>query len=338
MRHVTLSLIVFSLIPISLFSLNALSAEEKRVELPAAAMQSVSEIEYTRKGADTCIKCHDQDSEFPVFDIFKTKHANIGDSRTPFSGLQCEACHGPGVKGIKFMEEALEAGSHVGRVKPGEKRPPIMNFGPKSNESVEAQNTMCLECHSDDKHIQWQGSPHQLGEVACADCHRVHTEHDPALTKSTQNQVCFNCHKKERADFFKYSNHPVRFGEMGCSDCHSSHSSNNSGSLVHATINDTCYSCHAEKRGPFIWEHAPAAEDCSLCHKPHGSSHPALLTKRAPMICRDCHSQDGHPSLSDTPDGLSNSNPSAMLLGNSCTNCHSQVHGSNHPSGVKMMR
>jgi hypothetical protein len=26
------------------------------------------------------------------------------------------------------------------------------------------------------------------------------------------------------------------------------------------------------------------------------------------------------------------------LLAKSCLNCHSQVHGSNHPSGVKFMR
>ena len=29
---------------------------------------------------------------------------------------------------------------------------------------------------------------------------------------------------------------------------------------------------------------------------------------------------------------------SRFLLGSSCLNCHSQVHGSNHPSGVKLMR
>ena len=30
--------------------------------------------------------------------------------------------------------------------------------------------------------------------------------------------------------------------------------------------------------------------------------------------------------------------PSRFLLGQSCLNCHSQVHGSNHPSGSKLMR
>ena len=31
-------------------------------------------------------------------------------------------------------------------------------------------------------------------------------------------------------------------------------------------------------------------------------------------------------------------NGSAFLLAGSCTNCHTQVHGSNHPAGAKLMR
>ena len=303
-----------------------------------SAPASVSAGEYTQKGADTCIKCHDEESEYPVFDIFKTKHAMKADSRTPFAGLQCEACHGPGVKGMAFMEEALKAGSHVGKVKPGEKRPPILNFGEKSDESVETQNHMCLECHEDDNHIGWKGSPHQTGEVACANCHTIHTAHDPVLDRVTQPEVCFKCHLKERAEFFKPSNHPVRFGQLDCSDCHETHGTGTSTLLNRPTLNETCYTCHADKRGPFLWEHAPVPEDCTLCHTPHGSIHPALLTKRPPLLCQQCHSQLGHPSVAYTTQGLPNANPSGFLLAGSCTNCHSQVHGSNHPSGVKLMR
>jgi len=302
------------------------------------APASVSAVEYTKKGADTCIKCHDEDSEYPVFDIFKTKHGVQADARTPFGGLQCEACHGPGVKGAQFMEEAKAEGSHVGKVRPGEKRPPILNFGDESDEPVTAQNAMCLGCHQGDSHIGWQGSAHEAGEVACASCHTIHTPHDPVLDKVSQPDVCYKCHQKERADFLKPSNHPVRFGQLDCSDCHAVHGSATSTLLSRPTLNETCYTCHADKRGPFLWEHAPASEDCSLCHTPHGSIHPALLTKRPPLLCQQCHSQIGHPSASRTTAGLPSGNPSGFLLAGSCTNCHSQVHGSNHPSGVKLMR
>jgi hypothetical protein len=46
----------------------------------------------------------------------------------------------------------------------------------------------------------------------------------------------------------------------------------------------------------------------------------------------------GHPSVSLTGSGLANGGASALLLGRGCVNCHVQVHGSNHPSGVKLMR
>src|SRR5574340_642863 len=40
--------------------------------------------QYTEEGADTCLGCHDESWPGPVFDIFKTKHANRADKRTPF--------------------------------------------------------------------------------------------------------------------------------------------------------------------------------------------------------------------------------------------------------------
>ena len=58
----------------------------------------------------------------------------------------------------------------------------------------------------------------------------------------------------------------------------------------------------------------------------------------APLLCQSCHSQSGHPSIAYTADGLATGIPSQYLLGQSCLNCHEQVHGSNHPSGSKLMR
>jgi DmsE family decaheme c-type cytochrome len=109
---------------------------------------------------------------------------------------------------------------------------------------------------------------------------------------------------------------------------------------VKPTVNQTCYTCHAEKRGPFLWEHAPVAEDCTLCHFPHGSSRPVLLSKSPPLLCQQCHTVAGHPSVAYTSRGLpgGGGGGGAFLLAGGCVNCHSQVHGSNHPSGVKLMR
>jgi DmsE family decaheme c-type cytochrome len=279
--------------------------------------------QYTEKGADTCLMCHTEAWPYPIFEIFKTKHANRADKRTPFAGLQCEACHGPGAK------HAATADKNA-----------IISFKKTSFEAVKQYNQVCLGCHTGKARIDWVGSMHQANNIACVNCHKLHAEHDPVREKATQPQVCYKCHIKERTDFNKPSVHPVRFGLLACSQCHNPHGSNTVAMLVKPTINQTCYMCHAEKRGPFLWEHAPVAENCTLCHYPHGSPLPALLTKIPPMLCQQCHTVAGHPSVAYNPSGLpgGGGGGSAFLLAGSCTNCHSQVHGSNHPSGVKLMR
>ncbi len=111
--------------------------------------------------------------------------------------------------------------------------------------------------------------------------------------------------------------------------------------LVGATLNETCYTCHAEKRGPFLWEHEPVREDCSICHKPHGSVNESLLKNRAPWLCQQCHLEQFHPSTAYSGTGLPGATtPSGaqQLLGKNCMNCHVQVHGSNHPSGPRKTR
>lgn len=316
--------------------------------LPAAAagstgngvniQQTIQPGSYTEKGADSCIKCHDEDDEYPVFDIFKTRHAMRGDKRSPFAGLQCESCHGPGIAGPEAIAEIIEKGGHTGRVRSGQERPPILSFGTNSKTPVAQQNLMCSNCHQGENHVGWQGSAHQSADIACASCHKLHADPDPVLESRRQAPVCYTCHLKQRVDFAKPSAHPVRFGQITCSDCHQPHGGIGDDLLARPTLNQTCYTCHAEKRGPLLWEHAPVGEDCSLCHESHGSIHPALLTRRAPQLCQQCHSQNGHPSVVLTGSGLPAGTPSALLLGRACVNCHVQVHGSNHPSGVKLMR
>jgi DmsE family decaheme c-type cytochrome len=293
-------------------------------ETPDAEHEEM-DIPYSREGADSCLKCHDEDSEVPVLALFKTKHAVQADQRTPFAQLQCESCHGPG-------------GEHGKRVRRGETRPPIRNFGKLAAAPVDEQNRVCLDCHEDYARSGWQGSVHQRQDVTCVSCHRIHIEEDPVLITSRQPEVCMDCHKQQRAEFHRASTHPVRYGQMACSDCHEPHDSTADALLKRPTLNQTCYTCHAEKRGPFLWEHAPAAEDCSLCHRPHGSNHPNLLTRRAPLLCQQCHSSMGHPSVQYTGRSLADQTPSPRVLAGSCTNCHTQVHGSNHPSGADFSR
>ncbi len=294
--------------------------------LVAVAMAQHQDLPgYSTAGADTCLRCHDDESDYPVLSVFETPHGATADPAAPFANAQCESCHGPG-------------GDHTGRIRPGDERPPMLAFGENSIWPKARESEVCASCHQDVARVHWQGSQHQRYDVGCTDCHTVHARRDPVTVSTLQSQTCFECHTRERAQSLQPSTHPVRQGQMTCSDCHQPHGSLTTAMLNRPTLNETCYDCHAEKRGPFLCEHAPVTEDCSSCHSPHGSIHPGMLERRAPLLCQECHSRAGHPSIAQTGSGLPGNSPSRMLLGGSCTNCHSQVHGSNHPSGSWLSR
>jgi DmsE family decaheme c-type cytochrome len=208
------------------------------------------------------------------------------------------------------------------------------------------QNAPCLGCHRGGERLHWQGSEHDAGHVACADCHVLHTGHDPMLERDLrpetwrrpQAEACFRCHPQQRAMMHRPSAHPIKEGLVRCSDCHQPHGSATPALLRGYSLNETCYRCHAEKRGPFLWEHPPAREDCSHCHEPHGSVHVALLKRRPPWLCQECHMAPQHPSGVYTAAGLPGPSPDDRLLVKACVNCHSEVHGSNHPSGPRFTR
>ncbi|NNF15983.1 MAG: DmsE family decaheme c-type cytochrome [Gammaproteobacteria bacterium] len=281
---------------------------------------------YSRKGADTCLSCHDDQVTLA---IFRTPHGSPDNPHSPFGArqLQCEACHGPG-------------GDHSGRVRRGQERPAILSFLKDDPTDAGTQNQMCLGCHTADAGVAWHSGAHAANEISCASCHTVHAPKDAMAHPATQNESCFSCHAEQRTQSRKPFAHPLHNGKMSCSSCHNPHGTTASADLQQQDVNTTCFSCHAEKRGPFLWEHAPVAEDCLSCHNPHGASQPGMLVRRAPLLCQSCHSQAGHPSVVQTPGGLPTGGaaPSPYLLGNSCMNCHSQVHGSNHPSGSGLSR
>lgn len=281
-------------------------------------------LEYTDEGADDCLSCHGDEESAHLMAIFEGPHGVRADERSPFGSSQCEACHGPG-------------GDHAGRVRFGQERPPIPAFGENAIWTEEQENEICLGCHRAQRH-DWDGGEHQSRGLACIDCHSVHVVTDPITIAANQAEVCLDCHVEQRAQVHRAYSHPVRFGEMTCSDCHAPHGSLNEAMLTAPTVNQNCFECHAEQRGPHLWEHAPVTEDCTHCHQPHGSNNPALLTRRAPLLCQQCHSRLGHPSIGRTRDDLASGLASTFLVSGSCMNCHSQVHGSNHPSGAILNR
>jgi DmsE family decaheme c-type cytochrome len=278
-----------------------------------------------------CTRCHDENESKPILAIYQTAHGNKADSRTP----SCQACHGESEKHLSSKSAA-----------------PDVIFGKNSvsgHAPTEAkdQNKTCLSCHDkDQKRTHWEGSVHQVADVACTSCHEVHAAHDNVRDKKTQPDVCFACHKEQRSQIRKFSHHPIGEAKVACSDCHNPHGSAGPKLLNKNTVTETCYTCHAEKRGPFLWEHQPVTEDCTNCHTPHGSNITPLLKSRPPFMCDECH--DG-PHQSKSPaagnaagiqGGLTGNpaNPSSTVTGRACMNCHSMVHGSNDPAGALLQR
>ncbi|MBB1427072.1 DmsE family decaheme c-type cytochrome [Shewanella sp. SG44-2] len=288
---------------------NQLTGEQLEQQLTEKFAQG----NYSNKGADSCLMCHKKNDK--VMAIFDSVHGSPSQQGSPMAGLQCEACHGP-----------------LGAHNKGGKEPMIA-FGKESKLSAQSQNSVCLGCHNDPKLMAWHSSSHNLDEVACSDCHNIHTDNDPVMDKLTVNDTCTSCHTQQKSDMNKRSSHPMKWDQMTCIDCHNPHGSMSESALNHATVNDTCYSCHGEKRGPVLWEHAPVTENCANCHNPHGSVNEAMLTQRAPQLCQQCHMDDGHASRV-----VQQSGSDVFGGGKSCLNCHSQIHGSNHPAGSKLQR
>jgi DmsE family decaheme c-type cytochrome len=284
-----------------------------------------------------CTRCHDESETAPILSIYQTKHGVRGDSRTP----SCQNCHGESANHLKGDTDGKGRAAPDFVFKKGVYKP---------NDDKERAG-QCLTCHKDGKRNNWDGGQHQNNNVACNDCHKVHKPADPILNRKTQTEVCFTCHKEQRADSHKISAHPIEAGKVVCSDCHNQHGSTGPKLLKKNTVNETCFTCHAEKRGPVLFEHQPVVEDCTNCHTPHGSNITPLLKSRPPFLCQECH--DG-PHASPTPagpnaagfqGGLAAKNasgaaqyPNKNIVGRACMNCHSQIHGSNSPAGGFLQR
>jgi DmsE family decaheme c-type cytochrome len=265
-----------------------------------------------------CFDCHADEDDSPVHTVYKTKHGSLGGGGV----AACTACHGPS-----------EAHNRRGR-----RNPPDISFGPRWPSDVETRNGSCLNCHENNAQLLWMGSAHQEESLSCDACHNSHQKTDLAMAEESAQEQCLTCHTQVRAQVHLPSRHPIAEGKTACVDCHNPHGGLGDTALHQVSLNDNCFSCHQEKRGPFLWEHAPVAEDCALCHRPHGSVNDRLLTARGPALCQQCHAAAFHPSVPYGSEGLPGGTANRNLLGKNCLNCHSQIHGSNHPSGARLTR
>lgn len=270
-------------------------------------------------GSEACLDCHEHEDMRAEFE--RGFHGRT--ERTNWEGgVGCEACHGPG-------EGHLAGDGKKGR---------ILVFDELPTNEV---NSICLSCHESDSHSAWQTGAHDARGLSCVSCHEIHHDGDPPkglLKGGSELETCTDCHRMKKSVLYRSAHMPLREGSMTCSSCHDPHGGNGPAGLIQFSVNENCYSCHAEKRSPVLWEHLPVRESCTSCHDPHGSLHRGMLTARVPRLCQQCHDEARHPTqpYGSTRDDLFF--PGNRLFGRGCMNCHPAVHGSNHPSGVRLQR
>ncbi len=106
--------------------------------------------------------------------------------------------------------------------------------------------------------------------------------------------------------------------------------------------NGMCTNCHSGDMG-IGWHAGPhGANDvgCADCHQSHARLDAVQQTSTQADVCADCHQLQrnetrkafAHPIAEEK---LACTDCHGMQ---GCMNCHSQVHGSNHPSGSKLTR
>lgn len=263
---------------------------------------------------EACAECHTDIAE--VFG--NTAHGMLFVG----SDNDCQSCHGNGTQHIE------EGGD------------PDLIINPANVDQFGARQ-MCLTCHKDRGLGSWDMSSHAAADISCTACHTVHGTYGETVKKQGE-ELCYDCHSDVRTMMSMPSHHPVAEGKMECADCHSVHGGGTDYAMD-MTARERCFTCHAEKEGPFVYEHAPVSEGCMTCHNPHGTVADNLLVQNEPALCLSCHPMHFHASAESidgtftppqAPDRVTESTFDGwkVTMLTKCTQCHTEVHGSDLPS------
>jgi DmsE family decaheme c-type cytochrome len=318
------SLLIFFLGLLILIGCETLKTSRPIMPVKEYEKMLVGRLDANYVGNDNCMKtCHTHDK---IRDDLAA--STMGAQLSKKSGMplvDCESCHGPGSLAIEGLtEEKVKEDLKNGK----ETACNYKTLIDINNLPPPALSLMCLKCHSANATFNlhnWNANVHAINDVSCSDCHKIHKGPDLIVSPKDTAEMCYRCHQEVKAEFYLPSHHPIVEQKVFCTDCHDSHGGNLAENLLRmTTVKEQCTQCHVEKEGPFVFEHAESAENCSTCHAHHGSVNNNLLIAREPFLCLQCH--EGH-RISDDSSGQRKA-----ALYTRCTDCHSQIHGTDIPS------
>ena len=258
--------------------------------------------EYPRVSTE-CLDCHEGKDE----SLAPTAHAVAGGAK---SAIACTDCH-------------------VGDRRHWEDDPEEFPMKSPATMSAREQAPLCATCHqTSHQQNMVERNIHMTSDVSCSACHSVHESKAPVLLKAAQSELCVSCHRGVEGAFAKPYRHPVQDGVVTCSECHMTMSETRRELSLNGT--NMCMKCHAEFQGPFPYEHQATVDysteegGCVSCHEPHGSYLPRMLKQpyEAPhfQTCTQCHAMPARHN--------SNLKHGTAFAGLSCSECHSDIHGS----------
>lgn len=257
-------------------------------------------------GQSACLECHTDVAAF-----YDGKAHSTAKNSEGAEG--CEACHGPGSLHV--------AGGGDGF---------ILGKSAFAKLDQDQRVALCTQCHSE-QGAHWDGGPHDGALVGCAGCHSDVAHFSSSVRPLAQfrnpSEFCVQCHSEQVADFRLPFRHRALEGQVTCDDCHDPHRDTDDAGW--SGQNEVCLKCHTEMAGPFVFAHDGVTdEDCTACHRPHGSSNDKLLIQEGNGLCLSCHHEI---AFSDAGNWSQGSTAHRSLLANEarCYDCHLDVHGSN---------
>ncbi|MDF1561758.1 MAG: cytochrome c3 family protein [Deltaproteobacteria bacterium] len=192
---------------------------------------------------------------------------------------------------------------------------------------------ICAKCHDP---FEGDSTHKPVDEGRCTGCHNPHASEFAPLLRASRKELCYTCHevstlRPTSESGYVVKHYPVEGG--GCLSCHKPHTADEK-PLLRETGNILCLNCHAANKTSAetslkgirndaeVVHEALEAGTCSNCHGPHGAGQPALLKKKRPELCYECHDEIERTFLH-----------SAVRTGR-CNECH-DPHGEDRETLLK---